>query len=619
MTTPSGLSVRDMEVTAGEARAPVGIASGITFHVGPGEAVAIVGESGSGKSLTAKAVLDLLPENVRAGGEVRYCDRDVARMPARERRRLRGRELALVMQDPFTMLNPLERVGAQITEPLEDERGRRLDRARRRQQAAQRLREVGITDPNVADRYPFELSGGMRQRVGIAAAIAQQPHVLIADEPTTALDVTTQHEILELLGSLRRTHHMALVLITHDLRVAFSVCDRVYVMYAGSVIETAPAGALSAAPRHPYSLGLLLADPPIDRRVERLVGIPGSVPAPGGRPSGCPFAPRCRWAEPACEASMPALTEIAPGRATRCRRIEEIGGELTRCRQERLVHAAPPPARPAVAPIVVAHGVQKVFAARGRHGTPVVALDGVDLRIGEGQSVGLVGESGSGKTTLGRIIVGLEHATAGSVCVGGVELAGRRLARPDREALRRTVQMAFQDPYSSLNPSRTVGATLAEAVRLAGTDTGVERAVAGLLERVGLPDHYAPRRPAGLSGGERQRVAIARALARSPRLVVCDEVASALDVSVQAQILNLLRDLRDELGLAYLFITHDLAVVRQVTDRVYVLHRGQVVEEGATASVLDAPRHDYTRRLVASVPRAKEQAPSTGNLAGASA
>ncbi len=614
MDITGGLHVRGLNVTAGEPPAAVAIASGITFDVRPGEAIAIVGESGSGKSLTAKAVLDLLPGNLRAGGEIVYGDHDLGQLPARERRRLLGRELALVMQDPFTMLNPVERVGAQITEPLEDEHGRRLDRARRRQEAEQRLREVGITDPAVVERYPFELSGGMRQRVGIACAIAQRPHLLIADEPTTALDVTTPHEILELLGGLRRTRDMALVLITHDLRVAFSVCDRVYVMYAGSVVEAAPAGELSAAPRHPYSLGLLLADPPVDRRVERLVGILGSVPVPGGRPTGCPFAPRCTFAQPACVSALPELVEIAPGHATRCRRIDEIGDELARRRREQAASAVIAPADVAPAPLVAASGVRKVFAARGRHGLPTVALDGVDVHVGEGESVGLVGESGSGKTTLGRIFVGLEHASAGSVAIDGVEVAGRRLTRADREAVRRTVQMAFQDPYSSLNPARTVGATIAEAVRLAGNDADLERKVTALLERVGLPAHYARRRPAELSGGERQRVAIARSLARGPRLVVCDEVVSALDVSVQAQILNLLRDLREELGLAYLFITHDLAVVRQVTDRVYVLCRGEVVEEGPTARVLDDPLHEYTQRLVASVPGATEPVPLLEDL-----
>ena len=614
--TERALAVRDLDVWTAGPRGDVAIATGVELDVGPGEAIAIVGESGSGKSLSTRAVLDLLPEGVRASGSMRYGERDLAALGPRARRRLRGRELALVMQDPFTMLNPVERVGAQVVEALRDERGRRLSRAARREEAVRRLAEVGIADPAVADRYPFELSGGMRQRVAIAAAIAEGPRLLVADEPTTALDVTTQRQILELLGELRRAHEMALVLITHDLSVAFSICDRVYVMYAGALVETAPSRQLRERPLHPYTHGLLLAEPPADRRVERLAGIPGSVPSPGTRPAGCPFAPRCAWAAPACrEGGLPALREPQPGRATRCLRIDEIAGELARAEEGAAAAAAAVPAADASAAaerpaLVAAEGVRKRFSGRrGRAGT--TALDGVDLRVCEGESVGLVGESGSGKTTLARIVVGLEQADGGSVRVGGVELVGR-LGRGERETLRDTVQMAFQDPYSSLNPARTVGATLREAVRLAGGERAAEeRAVAELLERVGLPARYAQRRPSALSGGERQRAAIARALARRPRLLVCDEVVSALDVSVQAQILNLLRELQRELGLALLFITHDLAVVRQVTDRVYVLRRGAVVEQGATAAVLDAPAHDYTRELIASIPGGRAQEGST--------
>lgn len=602
------LRVRDLGVLLQRPGGPVAITTGVDLDVAPGEAVALVGESGSGKSLTTRAVLDLLPGGMRAAGRIGYGGRELAGLGGRRRHRLRGRELALVMQDPFTMLNPIERCGAQIVEPLRDGRGRRPPAAERRAEAVRRLAEVGIDDPAVADRYPFELSGGMRQRVAIAAAVAERPRLLIADEPTTALDVTTQKQILDLLGELRVRHSMGLVLITHDLRVAFSVCDRVHVMYAGTVLESARSRDLEERPRHPYTLGLLRAEPPADRRLDELAGIPGAVPAPGERPDGCPFAPRCDWRTDACESGLPPLLDLADGHAARCVRAGEIGDELAALRRAALEEGAADGAAvdgeavaPDAAPLAVLRDVRKVFPPPRRGGTATTALDGVTVQIAEGESVGLVGESGSGKTTIGRIAVGLERPGSGTVTVGGVTV-GARMAKADLARLRGIAQMAFQDPYSSLNPALTIGRTLREAARLGGGRGGAAPPAAELLELVGLPAHYARRRPAGLSGGERQRVAIARALARRPRLLVCDEVVSALDVSVQAQILTLLRDLRAELGLAYLFITHDLAVVRQITDRVYVLRKGEVVESGPTASVLDDPRRPYTRELIASIP-----------------
>jgi peptide/nickel transport system ATP-binding protein len=457
-----------------------------------------------------------------------------------------------------------------------------------------RLAEVGISDPSVADKYPFQLSGGMRQRVAIAAAIAEKPRILVADEPTTALDVSTQKDVLELLDRLRREHDMGLLLITHDLRVAFSTCDRVYVMYAGQVVEEATGEQLRAAPHHPYSAALMAADPPLERRLDRLVAIPGRVPPPGGRPDGCRFAPRCEFAQDVCGSAPVDLAPAGDGRRSRCVRPEVV--PLLRGPVLADAPSPPPAARGDVGEAVVTlREVRKSYGS-------TTAVRSADLDVLPGESVGIVGESGSGKTTLARMIVGLVRPTSGHVRVGGVEV-GRSTTRRDLDRVRGTVQMAFQDPHSTLNPSRTVGAALRDGLRLAG-ERDVRGRVAGLLEMVGLPAEYAARRPAQLSGGERQRVAIARALSRGPQVLVCDEVVSALDVSVQANVLNLLRDLQAELGLALVFITHDLAVVRQVTDRVYVLCAGEVVESGATARVLDAPEHPYTQRLISSIPDA---------------
>ncbi len=580
------------------------IVTGLNLSLDAAETVGIVGESGSGKSMTARALVGLLPSGLSARGEVRLEGRSLLEMSQRQLGQIRGSEIALVLQDPFTMLNPVTRCGSQVTDVLKDARGKRLGRRARREEAERRLAEVGI--PEAVDRYPFELSGGMRQRVAIAAALAGDPRILIADEPSTALDVTTQKEMLDLLESLRVSRSMGLLLITHDLRVAFSTCDRLYVLYAGSLLEVGTASAVEAEPLHPYTLGLLLSEPPADRRLTELVTIPGSVPAPDDVATICPLAPRCQWAQPTCEDARPPLEPVAAGRLSACVRIDEISGEMRslRHRAERpavISHRAEAPE-----PLLLVENLQKTFpgAAGRRDSPPTIALGGVDINVGAGESVGLVGESGSGKTTLARCLVGLETPTAGTITIGGVD-ASRfgALSGNELRTLRQTVQIVFQDPYSSLNPLRTVGSALQEVLDLHRRATpSLEGGVSELLERVGLPASYAGRKPIALSGGERQRVAIARALAVQPRLIICDEPVSALDVSVQAQILGLFRLLREELDVGYLFITHDLAVVRQIVERVYVLYRGEVVESGPVDTVLDDPQHDYTVRLVESVP-----------------
>jgi peptide/nickel transport system ATP-binding protein len=597
----TGLSVSGLKVHTRGGRT---IVRDVDLHVEAGETIGIVGESGSGKSLTARAVVGLLPAGVTATGEALWAGRNLLALRESQLRRVRGREVGLVMQDPFTMLNPLLRCGVQVTEGLQDRQGGRLRRRQRQAEAVRRLAEVGIRDAAVAERYPFQLSGGMRQRVAIAAALSRDPGLLIADEPSTALDVTTQKEILALLKSLQRSRGMGLMLITHDLRVAVESCDRIYVLYAGSVLEVAGAAALDQDPRHPYTLGLLCSEPPIDRRLMQLPTIEGAVPRPDEVSGQCVFAPRCRWARPACLQGAPEL-RCPDGEAhwSACVRYSEIREEMRGTRgivEQNVVaeHGDAP-----VDSLVVIRDLRKLF--RGGAGE-TLALDGVSLQIGAQESVGLVGESGSGKTTLGRCVMGLEQPSGGTIEIAGIAAhLFHTLDRGKRSQLRRTVQMVFQDPYSSLNPVRTIGSTLQEAILARDPSArNVSGELEDLLRRVGLPAGYAPRKPAALSGGERQRVAIARALAMRPRLIVCDEPVSALDVSVQAQILNLFGSLREDFEVSYLFITHDLAVVRQVAERLYVLLNGKVVETGPSAAVLDQPRHEYTKRLVASIPGA---------------
>ncbi|WP_119302830.1 dipeptide ABC transporter ATP-binding protein [Dongia deserti] len=600
MTAKSLLTVRGLAITA----AGRAITTGTNLEIARGETIAIVGESGSGKSLTAKAIARLLPPGVSATGQVSYDGIDLLALPEREMQQIRGRRLSLMLQDPFTMLNPLMKSGLHIAEMLRD-RPEFRDRAALNGEVARRLTEVGITDPDVAERMPFQLSGGMSQRIALAAALARDPELLIADEPSTALDVTTQAEIIKLLKRVQQSRGMGLVLITHNLRLAFSTCDRIYVLYAGSLLEVGSARAVEADPFHPYTLGLLLSEPPADKRVPKLIAIRGKVPRADEVAGRCAFADRCDWTKDACRAAAPALAELAPGRLTACIRRREIAAEMQALRGSALA-AASPSAAPdsATRPIVRAASLVKDFA--GRAGRVVQALKGVSIEVRPGESVGLVGESGSGKTTLGRILVGLETPTSGRIDIGGFDASDfSAMTSAERAATRRIIQMVFQDPYSTLNPRHSVRRSLTEAIGTIGRfpRSEIDARIAELLREVGLPEYYAERRPSSLSGGERQRVAIARALSVKPKILVCDEPVSALDVSVQAQILNLFKRLKLELGLSYLFITHDLAVVRQIAERIYVLYLGEVVEHGSAEDVISRPQHPYTKRLIDSIPR----------------
>ncbi len=460
------LTVRDLTVAFVGGGEPRPIVTGIDFHVEQGETIAIVGESGSGKSLSARSVIRLLPRGLRAGGSVRFSGRDVLSLSEREMARLRGTQLSMILQDPFTMLNPVMRCGEQVVEALRGEDDRRLSRKARRVEALRRLVEVGITDPTAVDRYPFQLSGGMRQRVAIAAALAANPKLLIADEPSTALDVTTQAEILDLLKSLQEQRGMGLILITHDLRVAFSVAQRVYVLYAGSLVEIATAFELEREPFHPYSLGLLLAEPAVEKRQAHLIAIEGAVPAPDEVADRCSFQPRCRWAGSECLADKPPLRLVDGHRATACVRFEQIRQEMDAVRREGSAAApAVPPARMREAALLAVVDLHKYFV--GRMGQEVRALQGVSIEVGADESVGLVGESGSGKSTLGRCIIGLEVPTSGSIALDGHDASDfQRLSNTERLACRRTAQIVFQDPYSSLDPTQTIGSAIREVLRI---------------------------------------------------------------------------------------------------------------------------------------------------------
>jgi len=574
---------------------------GVDFEIRPGECFALVGESGCGKTMTALSILRLLPEVATiTAGEVRLDGLDLLALPEAAMRAVRGKRVAMIFQEPSTALNPVLSVGRQVLEVIE--RHSDLRGAGARARALELLEAVGIPDVERRyDEYPFQLSGGLRQRVMIAGALAVDPEVLVADEPTTALDVTIQAQILELLKKLQAERGMALLLITHDLGIVAQMATRVAVMYAGEIVELADRDAFLRAPQHPYSQKLFEALP---GRGGELAVIRGQVPALTTQFSGCRFVERCDFAFDRCRVEAPRLLDSG----VRChlRETERAG--------PRAVLPGPGPGlQAAEAPVLLEANDLKVHfpIRRGvfrRTVGHVKAVDGVSLSVREGRTLALVGESGSGKTTFGKAILQLVQPTGGSVRHQGAELT--RLSRGALKRHRASMQIIFQDPYASLNPRMRVADILAEGMRSLGV--GKDEAdrtgrIDALLEQVGLPAQSKGRYPHEFSGGQRQRIAIARALAVEPKLIVCDEPTSALDVSVQAQILNLLKSLQDRLGLAYLFITHNLAVVEHLAHEVAVMQAGRIVEHGGAEQVLREPRHAYTRALLAAVPRLDEE------------
>ncbi len=563
------------------------IVESIAMDVRAGEVLGLVGESGSGKTTVGMALMGYCrPGGKVTGGEILIDGRPLAAMAANELRRLRGGTVSYIPQDPGTALNPALRIGVQMSEMLEAHRSE-TSAEDQKARIRETLEEVAL--PNTEEflrRYPHQLSGGQQQRVAIAMAFACRPHVIVCDEPTTGLDVTTQARVLETIRDLCHTHQVAALYVSHDLAVVAELADSVAVMYAGRIVERGPRDAIFAAPRHPYTRKLLRAVPDMEGK-RAVVGIGGHAPLPGNRPTGCFFAPRCDLAIDRCHKAYPPATEFDGGHLVHCYRADEAPSEL-------------PTTGATLAAAEAGEVVLTVEHVEGYYGS-VHVLHDINLEVRRNECVAVVGESGSGKTTLARCISGLHSQYKGDIKLGDHRLA--ETARRRTTEARQRIQYVFQNPYASLNPRRTVGQTIARQLQLfGGGRRETSRRVSECLEHVALSSAAANRYPDQLSGGERQRVAIARALAAEPSLLVCDEITSALDVSVQAAIVELLRDLRTETGLSMLFITHNLALIRTIADRVLVMTDGQIVESGPTVSVFESPSAEYTGKLLANTP-----------------
>jgi len=593
---PPALELRDLDVVYRVRGRDRNVLRGVTLTVGRGEAYGLVGESGCGKSTAALAIVGYLPRNGRVtGGRIEVDGHDAVQVSRSARRRMRQSDVSMVYQNPGTALNPAIRIGKQVAEVFEV-RGMRGSEAVDRSLAA--LAQVQIADPgSVMRRYPHQLSGGMQQRVLIAMALAKNPTLLILDEPTTGLDATVEAEVLDLVAGLQAELHTSVLFISHNLGVIAKMCDRVGVLYAGRLVEEGATGDVLRNPRHPYSVGLLRCIPRGGVRKDhgRLDSIPGFLPNLGEHGPGCVFAPRCALAEERCHSEEPPLYVVGEGRLARCH-FHERAHELPR---EVAVDLDLPAVDRGADPILRFEELGKTFHQSGHD---IFALDGVSAAIWPGETLGLVGESGSGKTTLARALLGIVAPSAGEVLLDGRPLAAR-LTKRSREELR-SLQIVFQNPDSALNRRHTVRRILRRSLNRLADIRGraAEERMGVLMESVRLAERYVTARPEQLSGGLKQRLAIARAFAGDPQLVVCDEPTSALDVSVQAAILNLLVELQAERRVSYLFISHDLGVVRYISDRIAVLYLGRLMELGPAEVVFDGPHHPYTEALLSAVP-----------------